>query len=551
MEGELNLNWGAVNQPELVQAPQSTPPDMVLMIDRSHLFHAQYMSERIEYIESDDTPAYQRFDPAYVITATEGIRHLIAPISSLVGLSDDNTTHLHNLVWCMVDTRGLLATVSTDPAKAQVGRLGSMAIFSIRAVLADPNNKKWSKTNTVWQVVLIENKMCPPIEVPGLMILSYEELMKGYLALTPLPQMYPSERYPPNAIFCLENEAHQPVTPQLAARAQAASSSTTRIDSNSGIDLDEEMRRNRAEGRNKQSARDAVHLQAFQGMTETFDTFSSPNIVPIYDEVADAVLNAVSDRIIDCYPSKEQLKQLMKGQTGSKLGVSSTNRVSIYSMFALQPGTVLNDWYQTMPRVSAAVEVIFGPAVAHFFKMLVEALNGTLIPTHAGTSLPLLGVKGAIDIVNSTIHLVATDSRLYHLEPRERWQKVIANAPNTGVWQTAVVRQTEINTRSVVTDQIKLIKGATTNPTPKDRRKRKQANPQRVEQEDHTTTTSSSTTTDPTTTSTGRCFKQDDPDGCPFGLKCKFEHDPDNPKLDNTTHKVKKTGSKKHKKKDD
>ena len=187
---------------------------------------------------------------------------------------------------------------------------------------------------------------------------------------------------------------------------------------------------------------------------------------------------------------------------------------------------------ETLSRTAAVIMEFMGAKPFAAFSSLIQVLTRDLQPALAGHLDTTISVNGAIDITNSVIYKVAHDPNLQHCKPEERWDSVVANVLASKEYTVARINQQRANTLATMTTIAQSVKGA--NPNNGNRNNLNNRNAKRKANVDTDTpnTPPNKPKDDGTVVNHQRCRKQDDkPDGCPFGIKCKFEHDDANPKV--------------------
>jgi len=512
-------------------APEPMPDTLEDVLDRRACFIAQYLDPTVQFENVAD------HDPAEIQNVLTIIRNSIAPAEQLVGMSSTTMTYYSSLVWIIPDTRGVLATLSTNPKTAGVLNVHRLLIFWLRPVRINPVLTTWI-ANTNWHAVLISNQFGAPsterpaIPVPKIMLLSEAQLLKGFVTYEACRDAF-QIAYPVGALFCKMTPSGLPISPALCEAATAAVQAPAPRLGPSAFDSVAATQQAQHEGRAKAAGKDAGDIATFRGTSnpEVFRTLVSPDL-PVFHELIQAVRIKLATIMEQCHPADHDLRLLLRGQLGSIKAVTNPSCTSITILFQARPTIDFQTLVETLSRTSLMVLHLMGAVPFSHFQALSGRIQAECQPTTPSYPDTKIGVKGAIDIVNTCFFKVFHSMELKQATPDERWAAVVANAPTSPEWSAAHTDQTHVNNINAINAALASGKHNTTDTMSKtlsNARKQKQAAAKAAKE---------AATSDPKSAlkPPPRCNKQDSiPDGCPYGINCRYTHDDDHPKVDNAT----------------
>ena len=512
--------------PVAILAPEPLPTGLQTILAGRTKVLAQFFDPNLVFVHDD------AIDDALVAQYSQAIRNFLVDAKLLVGLTPETTTYLHSLVWVIPDSRGLATQPSTNPVTAGIANVSSMAVFHLRPARVDPFNTKW-QNNTEWQAVLIVNHFDvsrAAVPIPPTIILTWDQLMSGFLAFAPLQAALSTAVFPAGALFCEVTASGLPISPGAAAATRAAMEHNPTVAGPSGYDAAADNIKTRRDARIKTSERDMWAMTAFRGMSDIFKQFASHDL-PVFSEMLHAVRITLA-QLLDCHLTDTELQRLVRAEMGSRGGVTKPNCTSVTVLEATKTNNFAT-MVETCTRLAVYVKGVYGIGPYESFAELNLTLIRALQPTTPGYPETEIGVTGAIDILNEAFSRLAYDPLLQSSSPKERWASVVANIRHWKVWEAAVTAQARLNSQALI--RATLPKGNpnanANNPPGSGKNKRALA---------------AIATADPATiaelpTKDGipnpnpprvppRCRQQDNPDGCSFGAKCRFTHDAANKK---------------------
>ena len=332
-----------------------------------------------------------------------------------------------------------------------------------------------------------------------------------------------------------------PIAPTACLMASSAATSVTTRAGPSGYDMEADNRQCIHKARLKTSERDAQQHAIFRGMSTCFHTYASVDL-PVYSETQHAVKLALSQ--MDCHLSDTDVSRLLRGEMSSRDAVTNPNSGSCTMLEATKTADFASV-VETCTRTAAFVLKFMGPIPYEHFCRLNLDLIGALQPTTPGYPEREISWKGAIDIINAVFFRVAHDPLLKSCTTEERWRIVCSNARTMKEWSAAVTTQARANVRALIVATTAKTPNSDAPPpgggrggaTKRARLAVAGAATPGVDVAASTTPVPGIPTTAP------RCKQQDTPDGCKFGLGCKFTHDQDKPKKARTAARPARTAA--------
>ena len=535
MFNEAFLN--AEPQPVIVDAPVQCPPPVSSLIGERHMtfFHHQFTSPPL--VVFDPSP---QIDTALTAKFLSVVRERMGRTSDLLGIENNPYLLLDKTAWIMFDSRGCPGVPTTDPIAAGVPRLTSMAVFQVRAKPINPA-LPIAADNVLWQAKLITNRIRangdrPALVIPDNILLSLTKIKRGYSPFSTCREIFTDLHWPEDIVFLERGSNGKPVSPVTLAAPLVASNilSNHRNDVTfAGGGHADDLRIAR-ESQIKEATKDHMTLRRIAGLYEEhaanalFGSGDYRTLTGAKDAICEIVARTVNELSI----GETQAERFLLVKFGSNHGVTTTDRISV-TLFAQRktsPTKNVLDFTIMFNRFRDCAAAVFGSVARLALDALFVTLSDAIYPTigdnpHSARISP----NFAVDIVNDAMYQVGHNADLCTLTLAERWMPPMVNVMNTPVWQTAIQLQAVHMMEQIASEQMASIKRkpgtAIVNPNPKKLRggKNNGAALQGV---------ATKSSPDPP-----RCTQQDKPDGCSYGLRCRFTHDADNPKTDDTRTK--------------
>jgi hypothetical protein len=438
-----------------------------------------------------------------------------------------------------------------------------VAIFLVRACKVIPGSAHWID-NTAWRAQLITNRYTDDrdaVAFPPLLMLNREELLKGFVAFPTFQQAFDIP-YPALAEFCLRTAAGPPIAPMThRAMMEDAPDPVGPVDLSATIAtnyMPGPPRDPEQEGRARVVAKDAMDTSTYKGMcTPVVFARMTADTSPVWLEICRRAVEYTKEKLPNWHNAGTSFPLFLKGLVGSDRGVTHPHHVSVIDLFGQRKEHTFDVFLETMHRTSSAVLVLFGVGPHKAFEDIKQDLFEGLLRIFPESPDTLIGITGAIDIINDVFYRVAYNAEIRPLDAAGRWHALAYTLKDSRAWKDAVSRQVALQLQATIDRSVVVYqksKGSTpptakgdgagtAKPNTKKRPLNKPTSPSGASSTSTATAGSSSSASTSTSSSPGstRCRQQDLPGGCTFGLGCIFEHDASTPKSDaNTQQKTKK-----------
>jgi hypothetical protein len=436
----LHLGPGLRDAPVPVCGLSVCPAPVVDLLSRMDRFRLRFYDKAINFVAEDELT--DRIIADYL----HAVRTATGPSASIVGVTEEQVQLLANVIWLVPETRGLESEYELDAVKARVGFLSSMAVFQLKVLPTDPS-RVIGAGNTSIHAVLLKSFMLtsddtPPILFPSRMVLSWRQVMSGLVGSVACKEVFGGVAWPDDASFFVLNESGAPVSP-LTLRAMEAAMV---IQDAPAAGSEEAIARERAkkvvsDSMMKQAQKDALSIGPIKGTLspEALKRLFTGELM-VWDGVFESVLVIVRRMVTMVHPTLAQAEKIIKLQFGSVNAVTSTGSVS-WTIFAppfLNPALVKGEFSQVFDRCAQCLEAIFGYYAADALLVLYRIISKALTPKSEVPESSTIGLKGAIDIINSYLYDIGHDSLLRTLDGPDRWRYPLKEIMSSTAWLEAV-----------------------------------------------------------------------------------------------------------------
>jgi hypothetical protein len=532
-------------------------------------WQAQFWNADIQFTPSSDTSVLRTEDIKKFLDFSRGA---FAKLSDVVGLSEDNLFLLHNVAVIVPDTRSVHSTAKTDPIVAGVHRLSSMLVSVVKVCPADPAYPHGEKVLYLKTVLNHLHESEGEIVTPGLIPVTLNDLKRSLVAFSCFRNALEGLDFPDDTVFMIKNANGLPVSP--ITLSTLSSEATDQLSQSADIAAaDQKIRRDASI---KQATKDHLFLANIKGM---FDDVLYAKLFgaefPTLTGASASVRSLVMGVVYGVAIPDATADKILSGQFLSSSGLNSSPMISITLFAAKDSRPVSNHLHFNVmiQNLITCFEAIYGAVAGHCLAILAARLTLHVFPTDASNEASsTINRGGAIDLINYVLHSVNNDPDLRLLSGKNRWMTPIDDIESSQVFHHAVVQQRNAGVVSMIEKAKEGRNGSGNNGgrggsgrgnggrgggrggrggSPNQRSGRGNGGrgngkssfhtddddepPSKSARVDSKRVTFSHTEPPPPSSdddnSTLRCNKQDNPDGCPYGLLCRFVHDADKPKV--------------------
>lgn len=534
----------AAPQPVRAQAPVNCPAEVaaLLSLPRMNAFHSQFTDEAAPVFD-----ASAEITPEQVQQFLAVVRERMGRTVSVVNLASAPSILLHNSAWIMFDTRRCPDPPSRDPITAGLPSISSMAIFQLHAMPVDSRLPVMGD-NVYWVATLVANKIVaseglPLVDIPPKMVLSIQKIKRGYSPFSSFRAAFDGVVWPPDITFMERGLDGNPVSPVTLAGVNTVGQPAIRLGNSLPVGqglplgiLPSDEDRIARESKVKQATKDHQAISRFRGLYEhdSFTALFGDDAFPTLTGAKESVCEIVSHTVNELSLTEAQAEKFINSKFGSNLGVTAIDRISIllFAQKNTSPTVHVLDFTIMFNRFRDCASAVFGNCARMALDALFSMLSESLYPVAGGDpNSALIGPAFAIDIVNDALYQVGHNVNLRELFSLERWMPPMVNIRTTPVFQNAIFLQniTRIETiaetcASAAIKRKGVPTGGTGRSTGKQKKPKGTPGSKKSDQPPTGVTTPAA--------SSVRCRQQDRPEGCAFGLRCRFQHDAAHPKTD-------------------